>query len=330
MYDSGDTLDTPSQPRPKPAAVALRIPSHTYANLPNSRSKEESNNQENELEEDQVVISYTGISSPRLPPATSATTVLGDAPIEESSSQTLAAGPGTSFSSTYPGSRRLDRSDTDDVDLYASADGDSPTSSRRSQAVEVGFDTYAFVDKANSQTASASQGEVYAVVNKSKPQTTLCSIMSGVGIAEKSGVDECNTYAVVDKSSSRRNAGVASTLPVPSAATDNAGQAVSSHDVYAQVDKRAQRKNSAPSGHAMARPEIKTHAEVLKPKKTKPGVKPKPKLPNKPSSHHVTDRKRTGFFFYLGMRAHASLSLSLSLPSVCVCFLSLSLSLSRS
>ena len=311
MYDSSDTLDAPPQPKPKPAGVALRIPPHTTStNLPNSY------NQENKLDEDAVDIGYTGISSQRQITATSATTAPCDAPVADSSSHILAAARATSHS-TSPGSRRLDRSDVIDASLYASADGDSPPGTGSPQAVEFGFDTYTFIDDSNSQTTSASQGEMYAVVNKSRPHrpTTPGSIPSGVRSDENGVVDECNAYAVVDKSSQRRMAGVVSTSPGPSPAKHNAGHDEPSRDVYAQVDKRAKRIKPKPSGQAAAEPEIETYAQVRKPKpgakpkplKPKPGVKaqPKPALKfkahKKPTSHDagngdngVNDRESTG------------------------------------
>ena len=158
---------------------------------------------------------------------------------------------------------------------------------------------------------------MYAVVNKSRPHrpTTPGSLLSGVNSDENCVVDECKAYAVVDKSSQRRMAGVVSTSPAPSPAKDNAGHDEPSRDVYAQVDKRAKRIKPKPSGQAAAEPEIETYAQVRKPKpgakpkplKPKPGVKaqPKPALKftahEKPTSHDagngdngVNDRESTG------------------------------------
>ena len=318
MYESGDTLNAPPQPQPKPAGVALRIPPHTTnVNLPNSKHTEESYYRENKLEEDEVDIGYTGVFFPRQPAATSATTAPGDAFVADSSSYLPAAARETSASSGPGSRRRLDRSDAIDVDLYASADGDSSPGCRSPQAVQLGFGTYALIDNAKSQTTSASQGETYAVVNKSKPQAAPASIESGVGRDENGGVDACDVYAVVDKSSQGRMAGAVSLSPAPSPAKYNAGRNEPSRDVYAKVDKRAKGINSKPSGQAAAEPEIETYAQVQKPKpgakpkpkpkKPKPGVKPKPKpalkptVPEKPTSHDasngdtgVDDRKRTG------------------------------------
>ena len=222
---------------------------------------------------------------------------------------------GASSASAGPGSRGLDPAAAPDVDLYESADGDSPGSSGRlpgssgrvpgsscgPQNVAQDFFAYANVDDANGQTA-APQRDTYAVVNKSGPRATPRSTVDGAGSADDgSGVDDSYAYAVVNKDRSGRNAGIASTRPAPRAGEDIGGQAEPSRDVYAQVDKSAKRSNSRPSAPATAEPETEVYAQVQKPK---PGVKPKPKpkpksalRPNSPGEsawHGVVETSEIG------------------------------------
>ena len=329
LYGTGDSLDTPPQPRPKPASLdtppqprhkpaglALRIPSSTNrADLDNPAPAAESpalrgggRNQGVGLGDDDADFGYTGITVSGHQTATSTAPATRKALVVNSSSHGAAASRGASSASAGPGSRDPDPAAAPDVDLDASADGDSPGSfvgvpgsSSGPQNVAQDFDAYAIVDDVNGQTA-APQRDTYAVVNKSGPRATPRSTASGARSADNgSGVDDSYAYAVVNKDRSGRNAGIASTRPAPRAGEDIDGHAEPSRDVYAQVDKSAKRCNSRPSAQATAEPETEAYAQVQKPK---PGVKPKPKpkpksaiRPNSPGEsdwHGVVETSEIG------------------------------------
>lgn len=236
------------------------------------------NNDHDQFEEDEVDISYATVSLRRKHSQT-----YSDVKVE-SSAPTLASTLAPAIPD--PASRL---SDPSDADLYASADGDSPSSPCCPQKVDSGFNTNEFEGNANSQPESVLHGDVYAVVDKSRSLTYPTS-SSNARNPEKAGEDEDNAYAVVDKTSSRRNAGVDPTRPGPSPGKDRISQCESATDVYAQANKSAKRNNSAPSSQATVESEVELYAQVWKPKsvaKPKPKVAVKPTPPQKPTSLQI-------------------------------------------
>ena len=189
-----------------------------------------------------------------------------------------------------------DPPDPAETGLYESVDMEPPSSSRSPHVRSAGPSANTLLGDVNSQASCLPEGDVYAVVNKSRPRTYPGPSAISATDQESGWEDEDHTYAVVDKKSSRCNAGAASVAsPEPSPGEDHTSQSESSADIYAQVDKSAKRGNSSPSGEPAAEPEVELYAQVQKPKpavKPKPTVKPTP--PQKPTLPEGVDREETG------------------------------------
>ena len=195
-----------------------------------------------------------------------------------------------------PPSGPSDSPDPAEIGLYASVDMEPSSSSRSPHVRSAGPSANTLLGDVNMQASCLPEGDVYAVVNKSRPRTYPGPSSISATDPESGWEDEDHTYAVVDKKSSRTNAGAASVAsPEPNPGEDHTSQSESSADIYAQVDKSTKRSNSSPSGEPTAEPEVELYAQV---RKLKPAVKPKPTVkptpPQKSTLPEGVDREEIG------------------------------------